>query len=371
MKEEFAIREAHRRFGNPLAPNDPIPASSSTSLWNERAIDPATVPDDKLTFYNRVHGTVVAQTLLNTLTPGALSNLQLSKHLYTFQDADGNLKQDGPTMLLMLLRKVDPSTAVSIENHRTAIEGAKMQAFKNDVAELISFLEHHHKAIIENGGSYDEETLRRHALNALSSGPNSKFNDFIETITRDIASGIGPHAKITTRELFMSSETYYNNLVSQEQWIKVDPKDARIMALTSELDKLKKGTAPKPSGGGNDGSTKYFGVDKWRTENKGATITRDGVTYHWCPKHVHPGGAYSGLYYRDHDEAGHDEWKKTRRWNKKPGESTAATTDASKGAPSAKKLTIAPELKTALATTFCVPEEDVEKVLAQANNQGN
>lgn len=178
----------------------------------------------------------------------------------------------------------------------------------------------------------------------------------------------------------MHSTKYYNNLVSKDEWIKVDPKDARIMALTTELEQLKKGTAgidkPKGNGNGNGNGNgtdpnKYFGVDKWRTENKGATIVRDGVTYHWCPKHKHPAGAYNGLYYRDHDEAGHDEWKKTRRWNKKSGSDGSNGAAAPTPGGPAKKLTIASELKTAFATDFCISEADIDKVLAKVNGQGN
>ena len=118
-------------------------------------------------------------------------------------------------------------------------------------------------------------------------------------------------------------------------------------------------------------------VYKWRTEKKGETIVRDGTTYYWCPKHVHPAGHYSGLYYRDHKAAG-DEWKKTRHWNK-PNQKTAATTDASgsgapsNGNPANKKLTIANELKTAFASNLCVSEEDIDKIIAKVNSsaQGN
>ena len=162
--------EAYKQFGTAINVGDPIPASSATNLWTERASDPALNDSDKEIFYNRVHGTVVAQCLNNTLTPTALSNLELSKHLFTFEDHAGHLKQDGPTMLFLVLLKIDPSTSVSIENHRKAIETTNMQKHKNDVSALITFIETHHKHVISNGGSYEEENLRRHSLAALGSG---------------------------------------------------------------------------------------------------------------------------------------------------------------------------------------------------------
>ena len=140
----------------------------------------------------------------------------------------------------------------------------------------------------------------------------------------------------------------------------VDPKDARILALATEVEQLKKSslqnkptdkTALATGAGSSSGkSDLFFSFEKWHTENKGPTITRDGTTYNWCPHHKHPAGHYSGLYYKDHDPSTHNEWKKTRRWNTKKGEgekTAAATDDGEK-----KKLTIANELKTAFASNL-------------------
>jgi hypothetical protein len=370
----LVIREAHRRFGTELAPDAAIPNSSPTSLWNVHAIDPANNENDRAIFYDRVNAAVVAQCLSNTLTPTALKNLDLKKHLFTFQDAEGNLKQDGPTMLLLLLLKADPSTNVGIENHRKAIENAKLQKHDNNVSELISHLQTNFNHIISNGGSYEQDTYRRHVITALLSGPNASFNDFIGRINEDVKSGTGYHAKITTDELFTAAERFYNNEVSEERWTAVDPKDARIMALATEIEKLKqsqksveKSAHAIGANGGNGGTGKelFYGVEKWRTEKKGDTLVKDGTTYTWCPHHKHPNGHYNGLYYKDHGPSTHDEWRKTRRY-KKTDEKTAATTDANK-----KKLTIANELKTAFATNLCVSEEDIDKIIAKANGQEN
>jgi uncharacterized Zn ribbon protein len=185
----MVIREAHKRFGTELAPGAAIPNSSATSLWNLRDIDPANNDADKAIFYNRVNAAVVAECISNTLTPTALQNLDLKKHLFTFQDAQGNLRQDGPTMLLLLLLKVDPSTNVGIENHRKAIENAKLQKHDNNVSELISHLQTNYNHIISNGGSYEHDTYRRHTISALLSRPHAAFNDFIGRINEDVKSG--------------------------------------------------------------------------------------------------------------------------------------------------------------------------------------
>eukprot|EP00956_Cyclotella_meneghiniana_P036770 scaffold130371_cov40-Cyclotella_meneghiniana.AAC.2 len=166
----------------------------------------------------------------------SMTESMLSKHEFTFIDSDGNMHQDGPVMLHMLLCKVDPATSVSIENHRLAIENARLHQFKNNVSEAISYMNHHHTNIIENGGTYEQDTFRRHGLQCLSSGPNASFNNFLQSIEQDIQSGIGQHSQITVHKLFTSAELFYNNLVSKNEWDKVNPKDASIMALMTDIE---------------------------------------------------------------------------------------------------------------------------------------
>lgn len=215
------------------------------------------------------------------------------------------------------------------------------------------------------------DTYRRHALAALSSGPNASFNKFIGDIEQDVKSGIGTNSKITTNELFVAVERFYNN-ISEKHWTAVDPKDARIMALATEIEKLKQSQKPNEKAalttGANGATAKhlFYGVEKWRTEKKGDTIVHDGTTYTWCPHHKHPAGHYNGLYYKDHGPDTHNEWRKTRLY-KRTDEQTAATTEGS----SRKKLTIADELKKAFATNLCISEEVIEKILAKANGQEN
>ena len=364
------IRCAHATFGDALGQADPVPVSSPSSLWSVRDINPAGVDDDKTTFYERVNATVVAESLNNTLTAKAMENLLRNKHLFTFVDANGLLHQHGPTMLWL----VDPATSVSIENHRLDIECATLQQFNNDVPEMVNFLKNHYKSIIENGGTYEKSSLRRHAIRALGSGPNAAFNGFVNGIKTDIKSEIGTHAKITSKQLFQASEQFYNNLVSKKEWDKVDPKDARLIALTTEIEKLKKDPSNQRSppnnntwGGGRGGGDRVGTVERWRTKNIGDTTVRDGVTYHWCPHHVDKEGRWNGLYYKDYKPDEHDEWKQRRisHFNSRKKKNDGGGAD---GADSKKKkLTLSNELKTAFASNLCVSEEDIDKIVDKAN----
>jgi hypothetical protein len=117
----------------------------------------------------------------------------------------------------------------------------------------------------------------------------------------------------------------------------------------------------------------FYGVQLWRTKFGGKTLIRDGKTWNWCPYHKHPAGHYEGLYYDNHDESGHNEWKQRRNAQTRQGKAkmAAATSAPTAGDAGKKKLTIANELKTAFASNLCVSKEDIEKIIAKVNESSD
>lgn len=368
-------RAAHKRHGTALAANAPIPPQP----WNVMNIDPAVNPAHEEIFHDRVRGNIVGKFLDNTLDPTTLDNLRLQSDKFTFIDTSGNAKEDGPTKLFLILKDQDPSTLVNIENHRSSIESAKLQDYKNNVKEMISDIQKHHKIILDNGSEYDDSTYLRHIYQALVSGPNDKFNNKINDIWSDVQSGLGYHAKIKPSELLLTANTYYNNLVSDKSWDKVDPDKARIMALTTELEQLKAErnknqssftTGNTPGSGGSGGGSNEGFIDKvaiWRTKFAGQSIQRDGQTWTWCEHHKQP-GKWDGLYWKDHNSSNHNEWKKQRdEQKKKPKANNNANSNQNQ-----KQLTISDKLKTALASNLCVSEEDIDRIIkSQEDKPGN
>ena len=97
--------------------------------------------------------------------------------------------------------------------------------------------QHHTQAIVENGHAYDADTYRRHILDALLSGPNANFNTRMKSIKSDVDSGYGYNANAAPATLLMSAKQLYTNISRRNEWSKVDPRDAQILALTTALDK--------------------------------------------------------------------------------------------------------------------------------------
>lgn len=148
-------------------------------------------------------------------------------------------------------------------------------------------------------------------LEALINGPNHTFNGFIQRMIDDTESGIGSMSNITAGEVIAASRARYNSMVmvTKKLWNKVDPRDAQLMALTTQLVELKMqqndaaalatSSNPNPPKGNDRKTDENFidGVARWRTVKEGDMEVVDGRTYNWCPHHVHSEGHWNRLYY--------------------------------------------------------------------------
>ena len=206
---------------------------------------------------------------------------------------------------------------------------------------------------------------------------NATFNTFVQRIVDDVESGIGAHAHITTDALIVACKTKYNNMDGRNEWTAVDPRDARIMALTTKLENqteaLAKLTstalATAASGNSNHGTsgldTNFFPgtrVQKWRGTRDGPTkVGPDGKKLHWCKHHVHPDGHWNGLYV-NHPEDQHD--RVVGKFKKSDGGDT--TNSASNNDNATKQLQLQSKLKEVLCTNLCMSSDDVDKLLEKA-----
>ena len=234
-------------------------------------------------------------------------------------------------------------------------------------------LELHFEDIVENGHAYDAETYMRHILDALLLVPNENFNTRMKSIKSDVDAGYGYNANVAPATLLMSMKQLYTNILCQNEWIKVDPRDAQILELTTALDKH---PSKQSHGSGGYSGSGYGGskeetipgmnsLKKWRTIKKSPTPIKYGVNHHWCKHHVYE-GRYDGLYYQNNTEATHEEWaakKRGGRAAKTKGSAPAAPTPAV-----GPNLMISDSLRNALCTNFCISKEDLAKMVNESVN---
>ena len=149
--------------------------------------------------------------------------------------------------------------------------------------------------LIHQSPSIPLEIVQQHILDALLSGPNADFNTRVKSIKSDVDAGYGYNANVAPATLLICAKQLYTNISHQNEWIKVDPRDAQILSLTTALEKQ---LSKQSHGSGGYIGSGYGGskeetipgmnsLKKWSTINKGPTLMKDGVNHHWCKHHVY------------------------------------------------------------------------------------
>ncbi len=298
----------------------------------------------------------------------------LQKDKFSFANGD-DVELDGPTMLYLIFTKIDPSTSVGLDSIVEDLENAKLGDHQNDVDKMLTVMESNIKILKDNDAA--PRNIRKLLINALKTGPNHDFNRFIERIEDDVDSGIGQHSTITAEDLIIAARTKYNNMCKKNTWNKVDPRDAQLMALVTEVNELrtnKKGlltpavlatTTPSAS----DPERKLVPgtkVEVWRTKYDGQEKKFDGRKYHWC-RHHRLEGKWDGLY-TAHPESKHKGKKLTNLTSISANEPASnPTSETSQQA----ALQLNSRLKQVLCTNLCLSQEDVDKIFEEANASGN
>ncbi len=174
-------------------------------------------------------------------------------------------------------------------------------------------------------------------------------------------------------------------MIEDKTWGKVDPRNAKIMALSTKLAALEKScsTDAKPdalvnatngTGGGGGSTGGNSKIDDWRKKFDGDFKEVDGTPFWWC-KH-HKTKEYNGLYVSSHSPETHDAWAKARKEGKRgyfhpkttpSANTTTGSSDYAKSDANRKStLGLSNRLKQVLMTNVCLSSDNVDKLFKEA-----
>jgi hypothetical protein len=380
VKLEHVQRAALDRYSTPLAVGDAIPDGP----FQIRDLDPGAVEDDKKTFYLRVHSQVVATVIKNGLTAVGFQDIMLQKKKFSFRHpTTGEIEFDGPTMMFLIFQKTQPSTIVGLDSYLKKLENCKAGDHSNDIDKMLTYMESNYEVLHAHNKVPDN--YRRLLLDALGTGPNNSFNLYIDRIKDDIDSGLGLHSNIEPESIIIACRQKYTNMVELKEWNKVDPRDAQMMTLVTQLQILTSKqqaahvAAGVPSNNQNDPKQNNTWakkdvvegtiVEKWRIVKDGDTKIVGGTTWHWCPHHV-LAGKWDGLYSRHSSTDCPSIKGKKANGILDPAKAAAAkaTGDAANAAVKSKAtLDIQAKLKEVLCTNLCLSGDDVDKIFQEAS----
>ena len=324
------------------------------ALLTVETLDPELNLADQDIFYRRTRSKMIAARIENSLTTASLKTLFSKKKHFQWKDQFGNLSNDGPVMLQLLIESVNPSTRVGVSDLKQQIRSIKLVTFQYNVVTMTDKLTHDYNQILERSHTHEDFVLDIYT--ALLTGKNDVFNHFIQAEKDKWETGTDQ----LPDDIIEKAVQKYNNMVKQNIWIQSDSRDAKLIALTTKLEVLETQLKSNPSVHTTTINKNRFNIFPWRMKKVGPSITVDGKTWWWCPEHKFP-GKYDGLYV-NHKPEQHADWKANKDKDSKARKERNSTPSDNNNSNSKDttdtKLTLSENMKAAMVTNFnCTSEE--------------
>ena len=335
-------------------------ATNLPPTLNVRAIDPATHAAQRPVFYRRARSTMIAKRIKATLDKASMKSLNLEKAKFQWKEANGAIQNDGPTMLFIILTKVNPSVRVGISSLKSNLMTATMPKFQHNVIKMLDYMSAQMVKIREQQGSHDDYTLN--LFNALSTTNNDEFKAFLNTEKNEWETSTSNQPDNVIADLLIEKvKLKYNNMMQSNSWKKSEDPSAKVIsALVTQVKNLedKLNMSGTNSAHATSSTNPQLRIPVWRTQKIGDKIDKDGKTWWWCPHHKKE-GLFDGLY-MTHKPSEHDNWAKNKKENWAKKKKADSSSDS-------KTLTLSDGLKQALMTEANLSAEQAEACWARVS----
>ena len=321
---------------------------------------------------------VLYYALKNAMTDEAYKSFSLQERKFMYFDAETqDIIWDGFTFLSLVLDVIKPDTVVQVKTLETQFKAITLASCKGCFRTLVTTLENKAAEINEVAGEVriSNNMLLTQIFETAEKAPNEAFK-----MDLTIAKSSWVTGKQTDKDVIIADLTkLYVNKQDEGTWKTGSEKDAKIIALTTQVENVKRSlNALKsvhfkqgtPPGTGKSSAGKAAKADAWKFEFKGKTKEVGGAKFEWCKDHG------SGMYMPSpHD---HSAWKKRKAEKKEAWEARRqkrdkkGPSDQTKAASSSKtpdKLTLSKNLRASLVTRFHMSAGEADQVFNEAYDE--
>lgn len=230
--------------------------------------------------------------LMNSITDRALS---VASSRYT------EINEDGPTLLKVLLSETALGTRMSAFQIKHKLGKLSLKSYSYKVDEMHDDVRCDVKLL--HAANETHQDLPLNLFNAYAPAPSEDFQFEVRTLRNEY----NRDSTITAEQIMTRIQPVYDDLKSQGKWVTKDPKDAQIVALKAQVQKLENTMGTRLSTDGNTSSTKGQTQSKPKVDDKGKNakrspppqwkfknpnddkeMSKDGITYYWCLYHSNP-----------------------------------------------------------------------------------
>ena len=124
-----------------------------------------------------------------------------------------------PTMLQLIVSIINPTARLGVSTYKMEIQTATLQKFRNNVQEMVDFMEANYEEIVTHNCMYPD--YRMHLFSEVLTSKNDIFPSMIQQLkdTWKIGENDMPYV------LIEAAFTKYNNMVKKNIWDQKYPKD--------------------------------------------------------------------------------------------------------------------------------------------------
>ena len=184
-----------------------------------------------------IHSEILFVSLQNILSDKSMDLQMVESEDFTFEDAEGNKKFDGLIFLWIILNDIKPSMVVDVQDLEKELEDCTLLKQQNNVQILTKQMEKTWKEIKRlKPGTYDERRFLIQLFRDLLTTTNEDFERSVRNLKDMWVHGDWICAVTYIITLFNKT---YKNLVGEKSWGETSDKDAKIIAMTTSLNKQK------------------------------------------------------------------------------------------------------------------------------------
>ena len=314
---------------------------------------------------------MIAKRIERSLDPASLKTLNTDKRKFQWVATNGTIYNDGPTMLFLLMSKVNPSVRVGIAALKMNIQTATLPKFNHNLPKMVEYIQENYSQIVLKKGSHDDLTL--HTFNALETTNNAEFKQFVQE--KKDAWETSPFDRNDdanfAENLMEKTVAKYNNMSLAKNWKKTeDPSSKIVSALVTKVSSLEKLLEEKNGGAtalATSSEKPKLAFPEWRTKKGKDSVNRDGKQWWWCPHHKKE-GLFDGLY-MTHKPCDHDEWLEKKKERRQKAKEMKKQSGGGNSKNKNKKLTLTDSMKQALMTNANMTEEQAKACWAACTSE--
>ena len=238
----------------------------------------------------QIKASVIGNYINEALTDEAKNQLRADQNLFEVEDVDGCPYFDGPSYYWKIAELVDPDNGHLIENVRKQLRSLNIKDYGFSIIKMLAEFKNLKRRINELGGTYNMDDQFLDFWDAVKTMKEKRFSQYVVT-EKDSFRKLARASRGNVDDYIRDMTSKQVAMEADNEWNKMSPEDAMVMALVTMMDEPKQSTKANKSEDltPEERLKRYESrIPEWKKEapkeGEPDSIKKNDKTYHWCKK---------------------------------------------------------------------------------------